>query len=441
MARKSQTPAPVLPRYPRYKDSGVEWLGEMPEHWEVEKGKWLFEKMDRPIRPEDDVVTAFRDGQVTLRTNRRTEGFTNAIKEHGYQGIRKGDLVIHAMDAFAGAIGVSESDGKSTPVYSACVPRGDGTVNPFFYAYLLRHMAHGGYITTLAKGIRERSTDFRYNDFGGLELPFPPLPEQDRIVAFLDEKTTQIDTLIAKKRRQIELLDEHKAILINRMVTKGLNPNAELKDSGIEWIGRIPKHWDVKSAKHVCDRIIDCKNRTPEVIPDGGYYVLRTSNVKKGRLVDDEITRTDLKHFEIWTERGAPQKNDVLFTREAPAGEACIFDGSIPACLGQRMMYFRTDPTQLLPQFLVHTIYQGPSATYIVLKTNGSTVGHLRLPQVYALPILLPPVEEQAAILAMIAATEETERRLIQTVETQIQSLNSLRSTLIAHVVTGRIKI
>ena len=104
-------------------------------------------------------------------------------------------------------------------------------------------------------------------------------------------------------------------------------------------------------------------------------------------------------------------------------------------------MYFRTDPTQLLPQFLVHTIYQGPSATYIVLKTNGSTVGHLRLPQVYALPILLPPVEEQAAILAMIAATEETEQKLIQTVETQIQSLKILRSTLIAHVVTGKIKV
>ena len=219
------------------------------------------------------------------------------------------------------------------------------------------------------------------------------------------------------------------------------NPNAKLKPSGIEWIGEIPEHWEVKSAKHACERIIDCKNRTPDVIPDGGYYVLRTSNVKKGLLVDDEITRTDLKHFQIWTERGAPQKNDVLFTREAPAGEACIFDGAIPACLGQRMMYFRTDPNQLLPQFLVHTIYQGPSATYIVLKTNGSTVGHLRLPQVYALPILLPPVNEQVAILAMIAATEQAEQKLIQTVEMQIQSLKTLRSALIAHAVTGRIKV
>lgn len=94
----------AFPKYESYKDSGVEWLGEIPESWSKERAKWLFKKMQRPVRPQDDVVTVFRDGQVTLRTNRRVEGFTNAIQEHGYQGIRKGDLVIHAMDAFAGSI-------------------------------------------------------------------------------------------------------------------------------------------------------------------------------------------------------------------------------------------------------------------------------------------------------------------------------------------------
>ena len=260
-----------FPRYARYRDSGVEWLGNIPEHWESEKGKWLFSKMDRLVRADDGVVTAFRDGEVTLRTNRRTDGFTNAIKEHGYQGIRKGDLVIHAMDAFAGAIGVSDSDGKSTPVYAVCVPRTENTVQPSFYAYLLRYMAHSGFITTLAKGIRERSTDFRYNDFGALGLPLPPKPEQDRIVTFLDRKTADIDALIAKKQRQIELLDEQKAILINLAVTRGIvnsefgmkndhlsdsrhsiftTHNSKLIPSGIEWIGDIPEHWKILRVKH-----------------------------------------------------------------------------------------------------------------------------------------------------------------------------------------------
>lgn len=111
----------------------------------------------------------------TLRSNRRTEGFTTALKEIGYQGIRKDDLVIHAMDAFAGAIGVSDSDGKSTPVYSACVPRRANTVDPTFYAYYMRHLALSGFLVSLAKGIRERSTDFRFNDFAELEVPFPNL--------------------------------------------------------------------------------------------------------------------------------------------------------------------------------------------------------------------------------------------------------------------------
>ncbi|MFD2448271.1 restriction endonuclease subunit S [Vogesella fluminis] len=188
-----------MQRYESYKPSGIQWVEKIPSHWGTQRAKWLFNRMERPVRPEDDVVTAFRDGQVTLRTNRRTEGFTNAIQEHGYQGIRKGDLVIHAMDAFAGAIGVSDSDGKSTPVYAACVPRGEYPVNSYYYAYLLRYMAHSGYIESLSKGIRERSTDFRFAEFRELPLPIPDKDEQDRIVTFLDQKTAEIDAAIAKK--------------------------------------------------------------------------------------------------------------------------------------------------------------------------------------------------------------------------------------------------
>ena len=427
-------------KYPAYKDSGVEWLGEVPEHWEVEKARWMFRKLERPVRKDDGIVTCFRDGQVALRSRRREEGYTMAILEQGYQAVRKGELVVHGMDAFAGAIGVSEDDGKCTPEYSVLAPtRPD--INNHYFAHLLRAMAARGYIHIICPSVRERAPRFRFPKLQDSRFPIPPRAEQDRIVAFLDEKTAQIDALIAKKQRQIELLDEQKAILINRAVTRGLHPNPDLQDSGIPWIGPIPKGWEVKSAKHVCERIIDCKNRTADVVTQGNYYVLRTSNVKKGELVRDEITRTNLKNFTIWTERGAPEAGDVLFTREAPAGEACVFDGSLPACLGQRMMYFRPDTSQLLPQFLVHAIYFGPSATYIQLKTNGSTVGHLRLPDVYALPVLLPPVDEQRRILDTLAATDESQKKLIQTTQSQIQTLQTLRSTLIAHAVTGKIKV
>lgn len=201
------------------KDSGVDWIGEIPEHWEVRRAKYIFIKQSREVREEDGVVTCFRDGQVTLRANRRTEGFTFASKEHGYQGIRKGDLVIHAMDAFAGAIGVSDSDGKSSPVYSACTPQSNVSVNPKYYALYLRNLAVGGFIESLAKGIRERSTDFRFNDFSELFLPLPNINTQNAVVEHIESEHKGIDAGVQHLLHQIEKLKEYKTTLINSAVT------------------------------------------------------------------------------------------------------------------------------------------------------------------------------------------------------------------------------
>ena len=174
----SRHSARALKPYQDYKDSGVPWLGEVPKHWKTERAKWLFRKMEQPVRENDEVVTCFRDGVVTLRKNRRVRGFTESLKEIGYQGVRRGDLVIHAMDAFAGAIGVSDSDGKGTPVYSVCSPR--QSANAYYYAFCVREMARSEWILALAKGIRERSTDFRFKDFASQWVPLPPLPRTSR---------------------------------------------------------------------------------------------------------------------------------------------------------------------------------------------------------------------------------------------------------------------
>ena len=203
----------------KMKDSGVEWIGEVPEEWTVEKGKRLFRQMKRPVRAEDEIITCFRDGEVTLRKNRRIDGFTNALKEHGYQGIRKGDLVIHNMDAFAGAIGISDSDGKSTPVYSVCIPWNEDLTLPEYYAYYLRHLAVQGFILSLAKGIRERSTDFRFNDFGELLFPVPPKSTQIEIMKYINNITEKTQQAILLYQKQIEKLKEYKTTIIDSTVT------------------------------------------------------------------------------------------------------------------------------------------------------------------------------------------------------------------------------
>ncbi len=203
--------------YAKMKDSGISWIGEIPEHWETRRAKFMFKKNKRERRPEDEVITCFRDGQVTLRKNRRLTGFTESEKFDGYQGIRKGDLVIHQMDAFAGSIGVSDSDGMGTSVYHCCTPTGD--YNVYYYANLIRQMALSGFIQSLYKGIRERSSDFSFPVFGNQYLTIPPLDEQQAIVAYIEEKCKKIDKLASELQSEIDYLKEYKQRLIADCVT------------------------------------------------------------------------------------------------------------------------------------------------------------------------------------------------------------------------------
>ncbi|MCY1149828.1 restriction endonuclease subunit S [Enterobacter asburiae] len=178
------------------KDSGVEWLGNIPEHWILKRAKFIFRKMQRPISKHAGIITAFRDGHVTLRQNRRTDGFTFAIKEIGYQGVLKGDLVIHAMDGFAGAIGVSDSNGKCSPVCSVCIPHKKTQVYTSYYGYLVRQLAVTNFIQSLSKGIRERSTEFRFNEFSELTIPIPNYEEQIFIFKYIKRQGDAANLLI-----------------------------------------------------------------------------------------------------------------------------------------------------------------------------------------------------------------------------------------------------
>ena len=178
------------------KDSGVEWLGNIPEHWILKRAKFIFRKMQRPISKHAGIITAFRDGHVTLRQNRRTDGFTFAIKEIGYQGVLKGDLVIHAMDGFAGANGVSDSNGKCSPVCSVCIPHKKTQVYTSYYGYLVRQLAVTNFIQSLSKGIRERSTEFRFNEFSELTIPIPNYEEQIFIFKYIKRQGDAANLLI-----------------------------------------------------------------------------------------------------------------------------------------------------------------------------------------------------------------------------------------------------
>ncbi len=427
-----------MQRYESYKPSEIQWVNLIPGHWIVVRAKWIFNRMNRPIRREDGVVTAFRDGQVTLRTNRRTEGFTNAIQEHGYQGIRKGDLVIHAMDAFAGAIGISESDGKSTPVYAACVPRGEYDVNIQYYAYLLRHMAHSGYIESLSKGIRERSTDFRFAEFRELPLPIPTRIEQYRIVSFLDQKTTEIDVAIAKKKRLIELLQEQKNILINQAVTRGLNPNVAMRDSGVEWIGEIPKHWESLRLKMLASFITSGPRGWSDRLSDKGAVFLQSGNLNNSLGVDTASAHRVIVQKGAEAKRTRLQNGDVVVCiTGANTGRVAVARiGEQEAYINQHLSLIRLNDVN--PGFVAYSL-SAQGNVYFYLCQYGLKEG-LSLFNVANAPIFLPPKIEQEEIVAFLdKAVNKIDAAVLASLK-QCKQLKELKKILISTSVTGQIK-
>lgn len=197
------------------KDSGIQWIGSMPVHWNCIRGKYVLKYIQKPVREDDGVITCFRDGEVTLRSNRREDGFTMADKEIGYQGIDVGDLVVHGMDGFAGAIGISDSRGKASPVLNVL----DTEQNKRYIMYFLRSMAYSDVFLALATGIRVRSCDLRWNKISELSYPVPPLEEQEAIVDYIDSVLRRIDEVITAKREQLSTLEAYKKSLIYEYVT------------------------------------------------------------------------------------------------------------------------------------------------------------------------------------------------------------------------------
>ncbi|MBL0639884.1 restriction endonuclease subunit S [Aeromonas hydrophila] len=423
----------AMSKYDTYKDSGVEGIGKIPSTWRLKKAKWLFSKVDRPVRIEDEIVTCFRDGQVTLRSNRRTEGFTNALKEHGYQGIRVGDLVIHAMDAFAGAIGVSDSNGKSTPVYSVCVPRNEKQVNPFFYAYYLRDLALSGYIVSLAKGIRERSTDFRFSDFSQLFLPLPEISEQIAIVNFLDQKTALIDEAIVIKEQQITQLNERKQILIQQAVIKGLNQNAPMKKSGVDWVGDIPEHWSLqpgfivfnenkKSNKGMIESqvlslsygkiIVKAKEKLNGLVPESfeTYQVVSPGNII--------IRCTDLQNDKTSLRTGFVKNHGII-----TSAYLCL-----NISLEQNAEY-------------IHYFLHALDVCKEIYRYGSGLRQSLSFSDFKRMLVITPPIEEQDQIVTFIREQEENTMSAVELLKTQIEKLTEYKKSLIHSAVTGNIKV
>jgi type I restriction enzyme S subunit len=434
-----------LKPYAVYKDSGLAWLGQVPEHWGTERGKWLFTKMSRPVRVEDDVVTCFRDGTVTLRKNRRLRGFTEAIVEHGYQGIRKGDLVIHGMDAFAGAIGVSDSDGKGTPVYNVCQPRPG--VNAWYYSHAVREMSQSQWILALAKGIRERSTDFRYEMFGNQRLPLPPPEEQAAIVRFLDWANARLERTIRAKRRVIALLTEQKQAVIHRAVTRGLDPTVALKPSGITWLGDVPAHWEVRRLRTLVHRIEQgVSPLAVGFLAEGDSWgVLKSGCVNRGTFRQTEHKQL-ASSFEI-DPAIVVKEGDVLISRACGSPTLVGSVGRVKS-LQYRLILsdktfraaFRSVVDEDFMVFAMNCRYYRQQVEQAISGADGMA-NNLPLSSLRGFSFAIPPKDEAVAIAAHLESETIVIDRAISRLNREIDLLREYRTRLVADVVTGKLDV
>ena len=420
-----------MARYSDYKDSGVQWLGEIPSHWEVVRAKYLFKKELRAIRNNDDIITCFRDGEVTLRKNRRTTGFTEATDYSHYQHICKGDLVIHQMDAFAGSCGVSDSDGMGSPILSVCTALTNKTDN-YYFAHAIRLMGWNGFIYSLYRGIRERSSDFRFDTFQKLFLPLPPREEQEGIVAYLDEKCEKLDKLVAAKERKIALLGEMKQRLISDAVTRGLNASAPLKATTIPWLPQVPAHWEMLRNKTFLtltdEKVGNRKDITLLSLTKQGV-IIRDLSEGKGKFPKDFDTYLIV------------HPNNLVF---------CLFDiDETPRTVGLVHNYgmltgaytnFEVNEDIVLPEFAYYYYLQvddkkglRPFYTGLRKVVKSTTFLQLRMP--------VPPVEEQREIVAYIEERAEKIDALVAKLRAEIEHIKEYKQRLISDVVTGQIKV
>lgn len=429
------------------KDSGLPWVKEVPLNWEVRRGKTVLSLLNRPVKDTDGVVTCFRDGEVTLRSNRRESGFTNSLKEIGYQGVEPGDLVVHGMDGFAGSIGISDSRGKMSPIINVL----DSTQNKRYLVYYLRNMAYMDVFLALSTGIRERSCDLRWNKLATLSFVLPPLTEQQAIADYLDDRCAKIDEIIAKVTASIEEYKELKQAVIFEAVTKGLDKNVPMKDSGIEWIGNIPNHWKRVQLRYLLDKSeYGIKvgpfgsSFTNKTVGDGDYLIYGQANVisrdfsKTKNSVTADVYKS-LSRYDV-----VPGDICLSVIGNGTIGWCCTVPENIkPGIMDSHLMKIRLSDKMINDYFELYYSkhFAGVCHTQMQYQKTGIAMEGLNTRIVKGLWMVVPPLHEQKEIAEKMKTFVSKMNSIINEKQSLIEDLKAYKKSLIYEVVTGKRRI
>jgi len=434
-----------MEKYEKYKDSGIEWIGEIPEHWDVKRIKRLSTvKRGASPRPIADQKYFDINGEWAWvriadvsASERYLEKTTQTLSELG------SSLSVKMMPnsiflSIAGTVGKPIITKIKCCIHDGFVYFPELKLNPEFIYFIF---------TTgqLYKGLGKLGTQLNLNTdtVGEIYLPIPNSNEINTIANYLDHKTTEIDELIADKKRLLELYEEEKTAIINQAVTKGINPNVPMKDSGIEWLGKIPEHWEVLPIKYTLSTpITDGPHETPELLPDGIPFIsaeaIKNDKIdfskKRGFISREEHERFSLKY--------KPQVGDVYMIKSgATTGNLAIVETDIEFNIWSPLAAMRPNFDVLLSEFLFYFMKSKSFFSAIEIGWNYGTQQNIGMKVLENIRMVLPSTNEQKEIV------EHIKIHMVQ-IDSQIDKINRLidllteyRTALISEVVTGKIKV
>ena len=433
--------------YPEYKDSGLEWLGEVPAHWDAVPLKHLVsindETLPEDTDPEHEIVyvdiggVTFTDGIST----RQPLIFSNA-PSRARRITREGDTIVSTVRTYLRAVASIKKADDGVVVSTGFAVLRPRALLPEYLGYLCKD-------SHIIEQIVARSVGVSYpainaSDIGEISGLIPTSSEQSQIARFLDHETAKIDALIAEQQRLIELLQEKRQAVISHAVTKGLNPDAPMKDSGVEWLGDVPAHWEVGSLRwYATIQGGIAKGKDNQGLATVEMPYLRVANVQDGYVDLSEVKSIDVLPSEV--ERYLLQTGDVLMNEGGDndkLGRGCVWSGEIDPCLHQNHVFAIRTKSSISPEWLAIFTQGSAARAYFQTSAKQSTnLASISASNIMGLPIAIPPPSEQTAILSQLESINSRIDVLSSSARSASQFLQERRSALISAAVTGKIDV
>jgi len=427
--------------YPEYKDSGVQWLGEMPSHWDLKRYKQVFvEREERSEAGQETLLSVSAYTGVSPRSEIVDDGdyLSRAESLEGYKVCYPNDLIMNIMLAWNRGLGFSAFHGIVSPAYSVFKPLPGNS--PRFLDYMVRSDQVTLYYKAFSSGVIDSRLRLYPDTFGSLYCVLPPPEEQTAIATFLDRETGKIDALIAEQEKLLTLLAEKRQATISHAVTKGLNPDAPMKDSGVAWLGEVPEHWDRVQLGRLCTQVSDGPHFSPNYVDDGVMF-LSARNIKVDGWSLDDAKYVSEEDYAEFNKRVIPEKGDVLYTKGGTTGIAKVVDLDERFQVWVHVAVLKLDKSVVMPHYIAYALNSIGCYEQSQLYTRGATNQDLGLTRMVKIFLALPPLEEQQSIIGWL----DTETARLDSLKTEseraIALLKERRSALIAAAVTGQIDV